>query len=73
MQSGVCRDVLLYHHFLPITTVAPYDNVLTRSLEELRVLPDQRHIYLVFDALDEYFNVSGIQTLRSPLACNGAR
>ena len=35
-----------------------------RCLEEMLTLPDQRPIYLIFDALDECSNVSGIPTPR---------
>ena len=42
----------------------PNDNILTRCLKEMLSLPDQRPIYLIFDALDECSNVSGIPTSR---------
>ena len=42
----------------------PNDDMLTRCLKEMLTLPDQRPIYLIFDALDECSNVSGIPTPR---------
>ena len=40
------------------------DDTLTRCLEEMLTHPGQRPIYLIFDALDECSNVSGIPTPR---------
>ena len=42
----------------------PNDDILKRCLKEMLTLPDQRPIYLIFDALDECSNVSGIPTPR---------
>ena len=42
----------------------PNDDILTRCLEDMLALPDQHPIYLIFDALDESPNVSGIKTPR---------
>jgi hypothetical protein len=42
----------------------PNDDILTQCLKEMLTLPDQRPIYLIFDALDECSNVSGIPTPR---------
>ena len=42
----------------------PNDSILTRCLEEMPLLLDQRPIYLIFDALDECSNVPGIPTSR---------
>ena len=40
----------------------PNDDTLTQCLKEMLTLPDQRSIYLIFDALDECSDVSGIPT-----------
>jgi len=42
----------------------PNDDILTRCLKEMLTLPDQRPIYLIFDAIDECSNLSGIPTPR---------
>ena len=42
----------------------PDDAALTWCLKDMLTLPDQRPIYLIFDALDECSNVSGIPTSR---------
>ncbi len=64
-QSGPRCDILsrLYsNHDSGVRQ--PNDDTLTRCLEEMLTLPDQRPIYLIFDALDECSNVSGIPTPR---------
>ena len=43
----------------------PSDDILTGCLNEMLTLQDQRPIYLIFDALDECSNVSGIPTPRN--------
>ena len=42
----------------------PNDEVLAECLEEMLTVPDQHPIYLIFDALDECSNVSGIPAPR---------
>ena len=42
----------------------PNDDTLTKCLEEMLTLPDQRPIYLIIDALDECSNSSGIPSSR---------
>src|SRR5712672_1956675 len=42
----------------------PSDSVLTKCLEEILSLPDQRPIYLIMDALDESPITSGIPSAR---------
>ena len=42
----------------------PNDDILTQCLKEMLIIPDQLPIYLIFDALDESSNVSGIPTPR---------
>jgi hypothetical protein len=42
----------------------PNDDILTLCLKEMLTLPDQRPIYLIFDAIDESSNYSGIPTSR---------
>ena len=42
----------------------PNDDVLAECLEEMLTVLDQHPIYLIFDALDECSNVSGIPTPR---------
>ena len=42
----------------------PNDDILTRCMKEMLTLPDQRPIYLIFDALDECPDISGIPTPR---------
>ena len=41
------------------------DDILTWCLKEMLTLPDQHPIYLIFDALDECTNISGIPTSRN--------
>ena len=64
-QSGPRCDILsrLYSNH-DGGTRQPNDEILTRCLKEMLMLPDQRPIYLIFDALDESSNVSGIPTPR---------
>jgi hypothetical protein len=64
-QSGPRCDVLSRLHSNHDSGARqPYDDILTRCLKEMLTLPDQRPIYLVFDALDECSNISGIPTPR---------
>jgi hypothetical protein len=42
----------------------PSDDTLTKCLKEMLTLPDQHPIYLILDALDECFNISGIPSPR---------
>jgi hypothetical protein len=46
------------------STQQPTDDALTRCLKEMLTLPDQRPVYLIMDALDECFNISGIPSPR---------
>jgi len=43
----------------------PSDDTLTRCLEEMLMLPDQRPIYIIIDALDECSDTSGIPSHRN--------
>ena len=64
-QSAPCCDILSrLHSYHDSGARQPNDDVLTRCLEEMLTLPDQRPIYLIFDALDECSDVSGISTPR---------
>jgi hypothetical protein len=64
-QSAPCCDILSrLHSYHDSGARQPNDDVLTRCLEEMLTLPDQRPIYLIFDALDECSNISGIPTPR---------
>ena len=45
-------------------TQQPSDRVLTHCLKEMLTLPNQCPVYLIFDALDECPNTSGIPTAR---------
>jgi hypothetical protein len=64
-ESGPCCDILSHLHSNHGSGARqPNDDSLTRCLKEMLTLPDQRPIYLIFDALDECSNVSGIQTPR---------
>jgi hypothetical protein len=66
-QSGPRCDILSdlhLNHDSHGRTRQPNDDILTRCLKEMLTLPDQRPIYLIFDALDECSNVSGIPTPR---------
>ena len=42
----------------------PNDDTLTRCLKDMFMLPNQHPIYLIFDAIDERSNVSGVTTPR---------
>jgi hypothetical protein len=64
-QSGPRCDILSrLHSNHDSGTRHPTDDVLTRCLKEMLSLLDQRPIYLIFDALDECSNASGIPTSR---------
>jgi hypothetical protein len=64
-QSGPRCDILSHLHSKHDSGARqPNDDILTRCLEEMLTLPGQRPIYLIFDALDECSNVSGIPTPR---------
>jgi hypothetical protein len=66
-QSGPRCDILSdlhLNHDSHGRTRQPNDDILTRCLKEMLTLPDQRPIYLIFDALDECSNVSGVPTPR---------
>ena len=59
------RDVLSrFHSNHDSGARLPNDDILTRCLKEMLTLPDQRPIYLIFDALDECSDASGIPTSR---------
>jgi hypothetical protein len=45
-------------------TRQPTDDTLTQCLKEMLILPDQRPVYLIMDALDECSNISGIPSPR---------
>jgi hypothetical protein len=64
-QSSPCFDILsrLYSGH-DKGEQQPNDDALMRCLKEMLTLPDQRPIYLIFDALDECSNVSGIPSPR---------
>jgi hypothetical protein len=62
-QSGPCCDILSRFHSKHDSGVRqPNDDILTRCLKEMLTLPDQRPIYLIFDALNECSSLSGIPT-----------
>ena len=64
-QSGSCCDILSrLHSNHDGGARQPNDDILTRCLKEMLTLPDQRPIYLIFDAIDECSNLSGIPTPR---------
>ena len=64
-QSGPRCGILSRLHFNHDSgSRQPNDDILTRCLKEMLMVPDQRPIYLIFDALDESSNVSGIPTPR---------
>ena len=64
-QSGPRCDILSRLHFNHDSGARqPNDDILTRCLKEMLTLPEQRPIYLIFDALDECSNISGIPTPR---------
>ena len=42
----------------------PSDSVLTKCLKDILTLPDQRHVYIIMDALDESPITSGIPSAR---------
>jgi hypothetical protein len=64
-QSIACCDILsrLYSGH-DSGAQRPNEDALKRCLIEMLTLPDQRPIYLIFDALDECSNISGISTPR---------
>ena len=64
-QSGPRCDILSrLHSNHDSGTRQPNDEILTRCLKKMLTLPDERPIYLIFDALDECSNISGIPTPR---------
>ena len=64
-QSGPRCDILSHLHSKHGNGARqPNDDILTQCLEKMLTLPGQRPIYLIFDALDECSNVSGIPTPR---------
>ena len=64
-KSGPRCDILSRLHFNhDCGARQPHDDVLTRCLKEMLMLPEQRPIYLIFDALDECSNISRIPTPR---------
>src|SRR6266852_1029977 len=64
-QSGLCCDILSrLHSNYDSGARQPNDDILMRYLKEMLTIPDQRPIYLIFDALDECSNISGIPTPR---------
>ena len=64
-QSGPRCDILSRLHSDHNSGARqPNDDTLMRCLREMLTLPDQRPIYIIFDALDECSNFSGIPTPR---------
>ena len=64
-QSGPCCDVLSHLHFNHDNGARrPSDDILTRCLKDVLTLPNQRPVYVVFDALDECPNIFGISSPR---------
>ena len=63
-KSGPCCDILSSLRSDHDDAQQPSDDVLAECLEEMLTVPDQHPIYLIFDALDECSNVSGIPTPR---------
>ena len=58
-------DILSRYYFDHDTGARqPSDDTLMRCLKEMLMLPDQRPIYLIMDALDECSNISGIPSSR---------
>ena len=64
-QSDLCCDFLyrLYSEH-DHGKQKPSDGTLTRCLKEMLLLPTQRSVYLIIDALDECSNNSGLPTPR---------
>ena len=64
-QSGPRCDILTrLHSNHDSGTQHPTDDILMQCLREMLTLPDQRPVYLIFDAIDECSNASGIPTSR---------
>ena len=64
-QSGPRCDILSRLHSKHDSGARqPNDDILTQCLKDMLTLPDQLPIYLIFDALDECSNMSGIPTPR---------
>ena len=64
-QSGPRCDILSrLHSDHDSGARQPNDDILTQCMNEMLTLPDQRPIYLIFDALDECPDISGIPTPR---------
>jgi NACHT domain len=63
--SGPCCDILsdLYSDHEKGTN-QPSDSLLANCLKKMVILPDQRPIYLIIDALDESPDTSGISSPR---------
>ena len=63
--SGPCCDILsdLYSTHANGKN-QPSDNLLVKCLKTMVILPDQRPIYLIIDALDESLDTSGISSPR---------
>jgi hypothetical protein len=72
-QSGPRGDILSHLHSNHDSGARqPNDDILTRCLKDMLMLPNQRPIYLIFDALDECSNVSNASQTGSS-ACERAR
>ena len=64
-QSNLCCDILSRVYLAHIKGERkPSDDTLTKCLKEMLSLPVQLPIYLIFDALDECPNHSGLPTPR---------
>ena len=64
-QSGSRCDILSRLHSNHDSGARqPNDDIHTRCLKDMFMLPDQHPTYLIFDALDECSSVSGISTPR---------
>ena len=64
-QSNLCCDILSRIYLAHDEGARkPSDETLTKCLTEMVSLPDQGPIYLIFDALDECPNNSGLPTPR---------
>ena len=65
-QSGPRCDILSRLHSNHDSGARhPTDDILTRCLEEMLTLPDERPIYLIMDALDECSDTSEVPSPRS--------
>jgi hypothetical protein len=61
LRCGILSEL---HSAYDKGTKQPSDSDLTKALNDILTLPDQRPIYLIMDALDESPNTSGIPSAR---------